>query len=231
MKLDNIKIPPSLKEVAKQVLKRAILFKELQAGKYYRIEDICRQLNVSKTPVREALQDLEARGFVTLSPRKGVLINKMTQKDIIDFYQFRLVMESAVIELVEKWITAEDIDLLTQYTDQSKECIKNNDRMGLLEYDRKLHLYLARMTKNSFIIPQLERIRDFIDWISLLRPERMAESSSEHNRLIRCLSVHDLDAAKEVMKEHIEKSLQHALDNLINDHSKKIAEPERSHIE
>jgi len=222
MKLDNVEMPPSLKEIAKRVLKKAILSKELQAGNYYGIEEIGRQLNVSKTPVRDALIDLETQGFVTLSPRKGVLINKMTKKDIIDFYEFRLVMELAVIEHVEKLITAEDINLLTRYMEKSEECIKNNDRLSLLENDRKLHLYLARMTNNSFMIPQLERIRDFIDWTSLLRPERMAEASSEHGQLIQCLSVHDLKGAKEVIKEHVEKSLQHALDNLIKDPSKSV---------
>lgn len=224
MKLDNVEIPLSLKEKATQVIKKAILSRELQAGTYYGIEEIVRQLNVSKTPVREALQDLEARGFVTLSPRKGVLINKLTEKNIIDFYGLRLVMEVAVIEHIAKLITDEDINVLKRYTELSKACIKDGDRLGVLENDREAHLYLARMTKNTFMIPQLERIRDFVDWMILLRRARMAEAISEHDRLIQCLSLHDVKGSKQAMKLHIKNSLKSALDSLMEDRSREMSD-------
>ena len=216
MKLDNVEQSPSLKEKAKQAIKKAILSRELQAGQYYGIEEIVGQLKVSKTPVREALQDLEARGFVTLSPRKGVLINKLTEKSIGDFYTFRLVMECAVIEQIAKLITAEDIAVLEKYTEQSKVCIKKNDRLGVLKNDREVHLYLARMTGNSFLIPQLERIRDLVDWMILLRRERMTAAIREHDRLIDLLRRHDAKGAKQAMKVHIMNSLKSALTSLRN---------------
>lgn len=214
VKLDNVEQSPSLKEKAKQAIKKAILSRELQAGQYYGIEEIVKQLNVSKTPVREALQDLEARGFVTLSPRKGVLINKLTEKNISDFYAFRMVMECAVVEQIAKLVTEEDIGVLRKYTEQSKACIKKNDRLGVLKNDREAHLYLARMTDNSFLIPQLERIRDLVDWMILLRRERMTAAITEHDRLIDLLSRRDAKGARQAMKAHIQNSLKSALTSL-----------------
>ena len=87
--LSNIDLPPSLKELAFQALKENILNHQLRPGSVYSEQAIAKKLGISKTPIHEALTDLEKRGFVKILPRKGFQVNRLTQKDVRDMFEFR----------------------------------------------------------------------------------------------------------------------------------------------
>ncbi|MCE5280937.1 MAG: FCD domain-containing protein, partial [Deltaproteobacteria bacterium] len=120
--------------------------------------------------------------------------------------------------------TDEDVSTLRKYVELSKAGMKEGDRLCVLKNDREMHMYLAQMTKNKFIIPELERIRDFLDWLILFKRARMMEALSEHDRLIECLSLRDTKGAVKAIRQHINNALQSTLDSLKADQPQQATE-------
>lgn len=214
VELDKFTAPPSLKDMALLVLKNAILADQLQTQKIYKIEDLAKSLNISKTPVREALLDLAARGFVTILPRRGIEINSLEAKDIRDLYEFRAAMEIAVIRHISSSIAEQSIGQVEAINITAKACMEKDDRIGYLKKDREFHLFLAEMTENDYLISALERVRDLVDWMgskALVREQRMMEVFLEHAKIIQMLKKRDPEGAARMMEEHITITMENVL--------------------
>ena len=204
--VDNFQSPPSLKDMALRVLKNAIMSDKLKPDKIYKIEELAKSLGISKTPVREALLDLASRGFVTFLPRRGVQVNALEEKDIRDLYEFRLAMETAVMQNITPTITVGAIDKLQAINDALKVLIGSDERVEYLKKDREWHLVLAELTENDYLISALERVRDLVDWMgikALVQRERMMEVFNEHNRVLGMLRKGDATGAARAMEDHI----------------------------
>ena len=215
--IDKLKSPPSLRYMALQTLKNAILTNVLKPKKIYKIDELAKSLGISKTPVREALLDLSTMGFLTFLPRKGIQINSLGEKDIRDIYEFRAAMETSVIQHITPTITEESIAHVEIINNDAKKCVKNNDRIEYLKKDREFHLFLAELTENEYMISALENVRDLVDWMgikALLRKERMIEVFVEHDKVIQELKNRDVKRATQMMEEHIAITLENVLKQL-----------------
>jgi DNA-binding GntR family transcriptional regulator len=208
-------VPPSLKEMAFQAIKNAILSKKLVPGKVYNERGLAKELGISKTPVREALLDLASKGFITFLPRRGVQINALTEKDIKDLYEVRIALETAILRHITPKLSKAELRKIETIHQKGKGAIKADDRLGYMRIDREFHLYLARLTGNRYMITSLENIRDLIDWMvfkALTRSQRMEEVKREHERVIERLKERDTPRAIRMMEEHIRITEQNVLE-------------------
>lgn len=213
----QIKTPPSLKEMAFQAIKNAILTNRLEPGKIYSEFGLATELGISKTPVREALADLAVQGFVTVLARKGIRINSLTAKDIRDLYEFRAALETAIIRHITPELTEQSIRRLETIQKKQEAAIKEDNRMKYLRIDREFHLFLASLTQNQYMISALEGVRDLIDWTgskALLRNGRIVEVKEEHNRILHTLKKRNVKSAAKMMEEHIQITLERVLENI-----------------
>jgi DNA-binding GntR family transcriptional regulator len=214
--LKNLKTPPSLKEMAFEAIKDAILSNKLEPGRIYNEQGLAKQLGISKTPVREALLDLSARGFVRFLPRKGVMINVLTEEDIHDLYEFRNALETAIVRHITPLLTLNQMEEIERIHRKESEAIGRDDRRGYLRIDREFHLYLASLSRNRYMVTALENIRDLVDWMgskALLRKERMMEVQDEHALIIERLRERDTEGAASMMERHIQITKENVLRN------------------
>jgi DNA-binding GntR family transcriptional regulator len=203
---NNLKVPPSLKEMAFESIKAAILSQKLVPGKVYNEQGLAKELGISKTPVREALLDLSIKGFITLLPRKGVQLNILTEKDIRDLFEVRMALETAIVRSITPKLTADELKRIQEIHLKERGAIQNNDRISYLRIDREFHLCLASLTENRYMISSIENIRDLIDWVAfraIVRLERMGEVEEEHSKVIQKLEERDTRGAEFFMEEHI----------------------------
>lgn len=215
--LGNLKAPLSLREMAFQAIKNAILSSKLEPGEIYTEFGLAKELGISKTPVREALGDLAAKGFVTVLSRRGIRVNALTPKDIRDLYEFRAALETAIIRHITPELTEKSIKRLEAIQEKENAAIRDEDSMRYLKIDRELHLFLASLTQNQYMISALEQVRDLIDWMgskALLRKPRIVEVKDEHAKIIHMLEKRDTEAAIRMMKEHIRITLENVLENI-----------------
>lgn len=199
----NIKTPPSLKEIAFEAIKESILTHRLKPGAIYSEQAIAKELGISKTPIHQALTDLEARGFVAVLPRKGFQVNVLKEKDIRDMFEFRHALERAVIFRVTPDLTDKSIKEIESLNAQAAA---TRDRIRFLKFDRGFHLYLASLTQNRYLITALENIKDLCDWVGgeiFHLKNRPEDAIGEHIAVIEMLKKRDVEGAAEAMEEHL----------------------------
>jgi len=218
--LSNLSIPPSLRELAFQSIKNAILTNQLKSENIYKIEELAKSLGISKTPVREALLDLSIKGFVTFLPRKGIQINLLDKNDIEYLYEFRTAMEIAVIKRIAKSISEESISALKSINAECQKSMEHDNKIEYLKNDRKFHLFLAELSENDYIISSLENVRDLVDWMgarALILKNRMEEVLLEHKNVIDMLERHDTVNAQKMMEKHIKITMEKVLETYLKE--------------
>lgn len=221
--LSNLSIPPSLRELAFQSIKNAILTNQLKSENIYKIEELAKSLGISKTPVREALLDLSIKGFVTFLPRKGIQINLLDKNDIEYLYEFRTAMEIAVIKRIAKSISEESISALKSINAECQKSMEHDNKIEYLKNDRKFHLFLAELSENDYIISSLENVRDLVDWMgarALILKNRMEEVLLEHKNVIDMLERHDTVNAQKMMEKHIKITMEKVLETYLKEEKK-----------
>ena len=93
---------PTYKEQAYQLIKEAVLYQKFQTNAIYSQEAICQELGISRTPVREALLELQKEGYIHFCRGKGIQIVELDDKAIRDILEMRLYLEGIVAELAAK---------------------------------------------------------------------------------------------------------------------------------
>ena len=212
--LPSVKAFPSLREMAYKGIKNAIMSNQLKRGEFYSEQGLASQFGISKTPVHEAILDLESRGFVTLVARKGIKVNDLTVEDIHALYQFRLVIEAAAIRLVNWKVRSQDSERLRAVHQNCIKATKANDHLEYRKWDRDLHNFLVSKTQNSYLVSALENIRDLIDWMgvrAMYRPNRLAEVDKEHGKILEMIEKGDAETAAKSMEKHIQATERSAL--------------------
>ena len=106
---DQIETPPSLAEIAFQAIKQAIMRNELLPGNIYSEQAVAKEMGMSKTPVHQALLDLENKGFVTICPRRGFKVNILSASNIRDMFELRRALERTVVLKITPRLTADAI--------------------------------------------------------------------------------------------------------------------------
>lgn len=200
----------SLKDLAFQAIKEAIMYDNLQPGRFYTEPDIAQQLGISRTPVHEALLELSARGFLKLVPRKGFRINELKAEDIHNLYSLRAALETAVVRQIAANISETSLARLARFVKEQKQEMDLGDWLEFLRIDRKLHQFMASLTHNNYLMEALENVRDILDWTGMHclaeRSSRAGEVLREHDAVIARLRAGDGEGAAAMIEKHLATS-------------------------
>ncbi len=185
-------------------LKKAILENEYPNGTPLREQDLAEHLHVSRTPIREALRQLEKEGLVVNYPARGCFVTSITPYDVEEIYELRTMLELFALEKSFNRITAADLDSI-----ESKFALSNDafDFEAYHDADRSLHrLFFDRCGNKravrfmEMLNAQVERIRHFSD---IYTPRTNEERLTEHLEIIRCIREKDLEATKNALSTHL----------------------------
>lgn len=221
--LKRIEDPGTLKDRAFKVIKKAIMAHDLQPGKIYGVPELARHLGISRSPVREALLDLAAKGFITFHPRRGVRINVLTQKDIQHLVSFRGILERSIVEnIIACGLSNEQLRRIEKAHNLFMAAAQKDDITRFLEADRHFHALLASLTGNPYIIAALENVRDLVDWTNfeLIRGyNRVPEVLEEHQAIFERIMAKDGPGAAEKMDRHLQVALHRMMQHLVKTES------------
>ena len=163
----------SLRERVYQYLKDAMSAGKLRYGEFLDQDSICETLEVSKTPLRDALIRLEAEGFVTILPRKGVYINPISLDFIKSAYQIIGSIEADCLNEVFNKLTAYHVRLFEASNERQWELLKNNDyteyydEQTLIPLRRRLYDFPRRQYSYEWESMNLYTHQRFIDSVKL----------------------------------------------------------------
>jgi DNA-binding GntR family transcriptional regulator len=217
LNLKTLPLVPSLKDMALLSIREAILSKKLEPGITYAEAALSGELGISRTPVREALIHLASRGLILYIPRKGFRIISLTEKDVENIFELRLALELTVIRRITPGLTDKSLHEIEELGFIHKTKAEKSNPAESLDADRQLHLFLAHLTDNPYLMKSIEEIRDFVDLASLRSLElefRTAEAIKEHQGIIHMLKVRSVDGAVQKMEQHILVTKQSILSRL-----------------
>ena len=201
--LSSVDTPPSMQDIAFQTIKQAIMRKEFLPGTIYSEQAVAKEMGMSKTPVHQALLDLENKGFVSLMPRKGFKVNVLSAKNIRYMFEMRRVLERAVILKITPRLSTESIEDLEKILEDIKQTV---DPFDFQKHDRAFHRYLASLSNNTYIINALNTVWDLSDWIgaSILRKRGgYDQAANEHRIIFEFLTAGNAEMAAAAMERHL----------------------------
>jgi DNA-binding GntR family transcriptional regulator len=200
-------------EVIAQSLKEMIYEAELKPGQPLIQERIAEMFQVSRVPVRDALQMLISMGIVINVPRRGVIVRPLTEKLLEDLFEVRKILEGAAIRMVLRNATSELPPRLAELIRQQSECLKTGDvkRYGRLdeafhqiEYEGVGNLRLVELIRSNWEMIKQARSA------SIVEPKHgkvwMATSVRRHKRILTALMKQDEGMASSIILENIESS-------------------------
>ncbi|MFC7394006.1 GntR family transcriptional regulator [Scopulibacillus cellulosilyticus] len=201
----------TIQELTYKQLKKAILTEQLSPDLFYTETDLAEALQISRTPVREAVKELIGAGLLISVPRKGLKIREYTQLEIEQIFLLRKVIEPEILSKLLKTVTAEQIKTLKELVCRQEEAIEKKDELGFIELDQKFHLSLITWTDYNIIeemIIKLHNITRLIGHKAIRKQKRMEEVIEEHRKIIEALEQKDEAPCKKAMNHHLEKTEQ-----------------------
>lgn len=195
-----------LRDVVFNTLRHAIITGEFAPGERLMEITLANRLGVSRTPVREAIRKLELEGLVTMIPRKGAQVAKITEKNLRDVIEIRCVLEEFAASLACERITEEEKTEMKQLHQQFVQSAKTHDILDIVEKDEQFHDAIFRATKNDRLITIINNLREQFYRYRMEYVKDIEQHSilvKEHEELMTAIFQKNSEAAKQIMRTHL----------------------------
>lgn len=163
-------------------------------------------LGVSRTPVREALRQLELEGLVEIIPNKGAYVSSITQKDVHDIYMIRSVLEGMCARWATDNITPEKLEEMEEVLYLTEFHSEKNHGEQVTAMDNRFHeiLYEACNSKRlQHMLSDLHEYSFHVRTKSLSDHQRSVSSTDEHRQIMEAMKAHDGDLAEKLANQHV----------------------------
>ncbi len=197
----------SKKDLVVDVIREAILSGELEPGERLLQDDLAERLQVSSTPVREALRQLESEGILQSSPNRGVRVAEVDWQAVREIYVIRAELEALATRLAVPRLTTADGQQLRALQAQIEDLIRRNELKELRRLNYELHLFIYQAAGMPELLKIIRSLWTKFPWDTLhVLPNRAFMSADEHAHLIDAMTAGDAERAGDLMREHIEIS-------------------------
>lgn len=195
-------------ELVRDTLRRAILSGALQGGTRLVQADIASSLDVSTTPVREALRDLATEGLIRLDAHRGAIVHSPDSAEVRDLYDVRKILEAEAIRRATAAISDDD---LAQAEALHEQMQREEDPLAWADLNRRFHAILADAAGSRRLSAILAQLRDaaavYVALSLSLRPGQLSEGNHGHAELLDAMRRRDARAAADVATAHLDSTL------------------------
>lgn len=184
-------------------LRRELKEGKLKPGMFVSMSQIMKNLGISRTPLRDALLQLQTEGFVTFLPQRGIRINELSQQDIENMYEMLGALDSRVLLSVYPRVGAMEIDTMKRLNQQMLENISDADFNRYWDLNTAFHNTYLSLSSNEPILNQINIIRQRLfefgkkDWSRKMR----GMNHSEHLTMIALFENGDAVRAADYMRD------------------------------
>ncbi|MEG1537094.1 MAG: GntR family transcriptional regulator [Clostridiales bacterium] len=166
---------------------------------------LAEEFGVSRTPLREAMAQLEFEGLVEFVPHKGVMVLGVTRQDIQDIYLIKLTIESLAAKLASERIEKTELTELEETLNLTEFYIGKKDLDKLVELDSRFHDLICKAGKNRPLRAMLANFHNYARmarYKSITTPGRAVKMLEEHRKLLSAIAAGDGDLAYQLSVEH-----------------------------
>ena len=207
---------PTYKEQAYKLIKEAVLYQKFKPDAIYSQEAICQELGISRTPVREALLELQKEGYLLFCRGKGIQIVSLDQKAIHDILEMRVYLEKATAELAARRATEADVNEIAVCLDAQHQHLNSQDINLCYRLDHAFHRAVARASHNDLLYQALDEVLDhYLRFEVLTIYESYSGASAiwtEHNAIYSAIRAHDPAEAYKAAELHLQDAYKRTLE-------------------
>jgi DNA-binding GntR family transcriptional regulator len=192
-------------------LKRLILTLELEPGMAITEASLMERYGWGRTPQREAFQRLAQQGLLQLIPRHGAVVTALSLFDFVEMMDAMSMVIGQAAALACKHLREEDLAALDSLIEESEEAAARGDFVAVADLDYQFHKILANATGNRYLSAYLLHLHQVARRFNFAAWRRDADASAsirEHREIVETLRSRDADAAKRVMRAHVEGGRQ-----------------------
>ena len=198
-------------------IKTMMYNQDLSPGQKIILKDLAHQLDVSTTPLLQALHSLENAKLVRYKQNKGFFVAEITESEAMELYQAREALEVYLIPILIKRLTPEDIEDIRKSFRVQEESTAPKWRRKMMLTDASFHLTIAKASDNQVIVELLETIyeRIYLKYrAEYLSEERIRDVVKDHRELLSCLKNREEKKATELIRNHIRSGMEHMVSSL-----------------
>lgn len=202
----QLKVQKPLKELVYLELKHKILTGEIVSQTRLMEIDLSDKMNVSRTPIREAIRRLADDGLVTLEPRRGAYVANISIKDMLDVFEVREDIEGFVAKLAAERITDDEKEELTGIALEYEKATKREDKEAVIELDEKFHNYIVGCSGND----TLKEIVEYVQELSLRfrylyyeNTDLYEATAEQHKKILKAIKEGDSTSAHVEACNHV----------------------------
>jgi len=187
----------------------AILNGQLPGGTRLVQSDLAAQLEVSTTPVREALRDLASEGLIRIDPHHGGVVAELDEDDLREVYQIRQRLEPFALEVAMPFLTDEILDRAQELHDQMSAAPHS---AAWVQLNRDFHMTIYEASNQHRLVAMVRSLQDASVMAVSARIQRLPDvrgvANREHGELIEALRARDVVTAKAVIMHHVTLSIR-----------------------
>jgi len=207
---NKIKFEPIVNIIAEKI-KKEIVYGKIKHGSKLSTRKISEELNVSRTPVREAIRRLESEGLIELLPRRGFVVKEYSLDEIKEIYQVRKILESEAIRCACENISIKELKIIEDISRKLNQELKNqpSEIFKIQEINKKFHFSIYSICGNKTLCNIIENLwyKSFGLLITIFSaPHRRNEIPIEHQAIIDALKTRKPEEAVKALQEHIKET-------------------------
>ncbi|MFD2757893.1 GntR family transcriptional regulator [Gulosibacter faecalis] len=198
----------SIADQLHDILCHRIVTGEYLPGQRLDIQAIAEEFAVSKTPVRDAVFELEADRLVETRPRSGTFVTTMTIQDVHEVCQLRKGIEWVATGIAAATMPIEAVEALRIEAVNAERAAREGDFQPFFKSDTNIHTEIVRASSNSRLLQVRSSVQPFIDWLQFIGatgPERVLGSSRRHMEILDAMAKRDADAAAAAAAVHLDE--------------------------
>ena len=206
-----------LRDVVFNTLRQGILKGDLKPGERLMEIHLAGKLGVSRTPIREAIRMLELEGLVTMVPRKGAEVARISKQDLRDVLEVRRSLDSLAVSLACERITEEEKDDLKKAEDDFEKAIDTSDATTIAEADVKFHDVILKASKNGRLMQMVNNLAERVYRYRLeyIKDKRNhARLIEEHRKIMKYIDDGDTENACITIQMHIDNQEKNIISQL-----------------
>jgi len=217
MPIEQIEEKTLLRKKIYDMLKEAIISGELEPGERIIELELAEKIGISRTPIREAIRQLESKGYFESIEKGGVRVAKISEKEIKDWSEIKNVLNEFAIKKAVNNITYEQLEELEKVLEDIKDAVEEENESKISLKNERFHEIIFEASNNGLI----KSIgKEFQNYSLLLRSylshftTRRENAYIEHKKIFEALKNKDQNEAVKLMREHSKNSKEALLEQL-----------------
>ena len=190
-------------------LRTMVVEAELVPGERIAEAELCEQLGVSRTPLREALKVLASEGLIDLLPNRGTRVSTITEKEIGELFEVLGGIERMAGELAAECATDKNIEKLRKFQERMELYHRNDQRHEYFELNQQVHGLIVEMSGNSVLVATHANIMMKVQrarYLAIMSKGRWDEAVREHAEICEAIAAHDPPRAGALIMTHVRET-------------------------